>query len=759
MPSTIETPSWPFIRPAQEIHSFSGGFSIQVAFKSCRYRNYQSIWYETIVKYGYNTLRILILIVCVLVTTPAWSALNQIHDVRVLIDISGSMKKSDPQNLRIPATRLITGLMPEGSRCGVWTFGRYVNMLVPVRNVDNEWRELARGKSSLINSAGLYTNIEGVLENASSGWFEYDPNTKRSIILLSDGYVDVSKNPAESAESRRRIIDKTLPRLKEAGVVVHTVALSAEADHQLLETISTATGGSYLKAGEASKLNRLFLKLFEKSTEVPSLPLKNNKFKVDESIKNMTLVIMQEDDAKPAAVISPDGESFSQASHPKTVKWYHEKGFDLVTVETPLGGEWKIDANINPDNRVIVATNLELDVSPLPNSIMPNEVVHIFAHMLEDGRPLIERQLLEKIDMLLLQEQHNGTALSVNLSDNGVPPDLSVGDGIFSTTMRPLDVQGVYELSIIAASPTFEREYRHTIQVMGEPVITDIEELGDDKDGVFLLTLTPRIDKSIMVIESLTLKLSDSDQPAVELPRDDNETWYFELPHKVSGKHLTFAVRGKLNGEREFFYEWEIAMPGAALLPVLEAVTEVGHEPEEVIADEVKVAAHKEPVVNEHQAEAATHPGEHAEDNHPVAEAASSHADEKAMGATEQGTNWGLVIGIIVGVNLLFVSGGGAWWWLARKRKKAGEVDEFEVIAAEPEAKTDASAVTKEDVGAKAESDEPEKNQDAVLEEIEKAEEAEVKPAKENAKVAAADGGDQQPDKEALVDSGSDKVA
>ena len=106
-----------------------------------------------IVKYGFNTLRILILILCVLVTAPAWSAVNQIHDVRVLIDISGSMKKSDPENLRIPATRLITGLMPEGSRCGVWTFGRYVNMLVPVRNIDGEWRELAREKSSQIGRA------------------------------------------------------------------------------------------------------------------------------------------------------------------------------------------------------------------------------------------------------------------------------------------------------------------------------------------------------------------------------------------------------------------------------------------------------------------------------------------------------------------------------------------------------------------------------------------------------------------------------
>ena len=44
-------------------------------------------------------------------------------DTRVLIDISGSMKQNDPQNLRGAALRLMVALMPKGNRVGVWTFG------------------------------------------------------------------------------------------------------------------------------------------------------------------------------------------------------------------------------------------------------------------------------------------------------------------------------------------------------------------------------------------------------------------------------------------------------------------------------------------------------------------------------------------------------------------------------------------------------------------------------------------------------------
>ncbi|RLA17269.1 MAG: hypothetical protein DRQ56_09430, partial [Gammaproteobacteria bacterium] len=33
-------------------------------------------------------------------------------DVRVLIDVSGSMKQNDPRNLRIPALKLLVNLLP-----------------------------------------------------------------------------------------------------------------------------------------------------------------------------------------------------------------------------------------------------------------------------------------------------------------------------------------------------------------------------------------------------------------------------------------------------------------------------------------------------------------------------------------------------------------------------------------------------------------------------------------------------------------------
>ena len=78
-------------------------------------------------------------------------AASKIDDIRILIDVSGSMKKTDPSNLRVFALKLLNGLIPSGSRAGVWTFGRYVDMSVKWGKVNDEWRKAADTGASKIH--------------------------------------------------------------------------------------------------------------------------------------------------------------------------------------------------------------------------------------------------------------------------------------------------------------------------------------------------------------------------------------------------------------------------------------------------------------------------------------------------------------------------------------------------------------------------------------------------------------------------------
>ena len=104
-------------------------------------------------------------------------------DVRVLIDISGSMKKTDPHNLRKPAMELLVQLMPDGSQAGIWTFGQAVNLLVPHRPVDDNWITTAASKTVGITSVALYTNIGEALEQSTYDREKLSGNYRHNIIM------------------------------------------------------------------------------------------------------------------------------------------------------------------------------------------------------------------------------------------------------------------------------------------------------------------------------------------------------------------------------------------------------------------------------------------------------------------------------------------------------------------------------------------------------------------------------------------------
>lgn len=138
-------------------------------------------------------------------------------DLRVLIDVSGSMKKTDPNNLRVPAVKLLLNLAQDGSQLGIWMFDQGVKTLVPHGKVSADWKKSAAGKVDAIPFRGLFTGIGAALEAAARGQIKPDPTWDRTIVLLSDGMVDIAKNPAVNERERKRILDEIVPKLKAGG--------------------------------------------------------------------------------------------------------------------------------------------------------------------------------------------------------------------------------------------------------------------------------------------------------------------------------------------------------------------------------------------------------------------------------------------------------------------------------------------------------------------------------------------------------------
>lgn len=448
-------------------------------------------------------------------------------DVRIVIDVSGSMKKNDPQNLRRPALRLLVGLMPAGSRAGVWTFGQYVNMQVPLGRVTKSWKDRAREQAGKIHSRGLFTNIEEALQRATKDWEDIDNRYRRHVVLLTDGMVDVSKDSTKSTASRQRILSDILPRLKKLGIKVHTIALSERADHELMKLLAGETDGWYEQVDDADRLQRVFLRIFEKVGKLDTVPLKDNRFKIDKSVKEVTLLIFRGGDkTKPTIIITPGGKKFSAKKTLRSAVWHQDEGYDLLTISKPRPGEWRIQAQVDPDNRVMVVTDLKMHTTDLPNRLALGEQIPLKAHFSNRNKKITRKAFLKMVE--IKSEHRIGSDFSEPqpVHDDGKGVDTKARDGTFSAKLGEGLVAGNSELVITAEGKTFVRERRQTFEVRTPARLKVTEKSQDGRPGIDI-TLIP--DQDVIKKGSLTprawLEAADGSRAGVILGPDGAGNW------------------------------------------------------------------------------------------------------------------------------------------------------------------------------------------------------------------------------------------
>lgn len=197
-----------------------------------------------------------IISVSTLYAAPNANNHDQKLDVRFVVDMSYDMKKQDPTNNRIRSLQKLVKNLPDGSRSGVWTYGRYVNMLIPLAAVDSSWKKNTIYKLDKIGGYGDYRNLGEALTQASFGW-QNKSNYKKYIIVLTNGDYRVSKSKITNAQEQLILLTKTLPRLKKAGIEVHSVSLSKNADNRLLKILASETGGKWYSVASIDRLDNI----------------------------------------------------------------------------------------------------------------------------------------------------------------------------------------------------------------------------------------------------------------------------------------------------------------------------------------------------------------------------------------------------------------------------------------------------------------------------------------------------------------------
>jgi len=406
-----------------------------------------------------DTCAIVVCAALLLVANFAYPVEKGAIDVVLVMDSSGSMKKTDPKSMRIPAAKMFISLLKENDRAGVISFsgqGNTIINLTPVGSQANKDKLLSAAEK--ITSDGRYTNLHDALRKGIevvSG--DKATDRKKIVVLMSDGMMDVG-DPLEDMKLVDMIRDNLSGELEESEIKVYTIAFTAQSDRELLEKISKRSGGFYNLALSDNELHIIFTSIFESLKSPEMLPMSQNGFKIDKTVEEVTIVATKGSGDTKIMLNSPDGHSYTHESKGERIEWFVSNSFDMITVKYPVEGRWEILFSTGENNKAYIITDLKLQTNFDKLYSTYGEPMDVQVWLEKEGSILSEQDIIDKIALNMELTDPNGRI--VNLKP------FYKGDGTYIRRIAPF-APGNYKLKIIAKGKTFEREKDFLFNVAG----------------------------------------------------------------------------------------------------------------------------------------------------------------------------------------------------------------------------------------------------------------------------------------------------
>lgn len=193
-------------------------------------------------------------------------------DVVLLIDVSGSMAKNDPEGLAVKAALHYVDLVEEeeNSRVGIVPFSDELGDVVPMTQVSGDGAEKLQKSLEELKPTKGDTDIGLALKKALELMGD-DDGRVRQIVLLTDGVIDLPHAENEQqAEAYSAATALECARIcSEKNIVIHTVALDTDGslNVDLLSELSSSSGGEMKKAADAEALPDIYSDLEKEKRE------------------------------------------------------------------------------------------------------------------------------------------------------------------------------------------------------------------------------------------------------------------------------------------------------------------------------------------------------------------------------------------------------------------------------------------------------------------------------------------------------------
>ena len=438
-------------------------------------------------------------------------------DAVLVIDCSGSLDKvdrstgqsvgTDPEKISLEAAKLFVDMVEvSGSRVGMVAFSDVIEKTCPLTDI-NAQADKAKVKESIDSLPEDYTgdtDLGAAMEEALAMLTESaDIGNTRTIILFTDGDVDLPRQGADAVQRSEQKARDCAQSAADQGIRVYTVGLNANngLDDALIRELAEMSGGREYPASSAEDLPEIFFDVFAELIDAKLDPAsidpvtitdpdryEERSFEIaDGSVIEANIVITSDSPLTSVRLLDPEGTDAS--ADPERVVMEQYSRITSLKLLFPESGTWTIQ--VQGQEGCTIGINLVMNYQVLLNAGVEDaeeqDKAVVTGFFSREGNALEDPDLYDQF-----------TAWAVVTDEDGASEEFPMEyDGFVFTGEIPVEPGRSVTVSVHAESETLHKDSEEIAYTNGRLVSFEVAEINDiTLNGLFPGMASEQVDLS-----------------------------------------------------------------------------------------------------------------------------------------------------------------------------------------------------------------------------------------------------------------------
>ena len=409
----------------------------------------------------------LCMVICTAVSVHASAVQKKSNmDVVLVLDVSGSMKKADPERISLEGAKLFLDMMEStGSRAGIVAFSDHLvqtSDLADIQGITD--KTVLKDSINSLNFSGD-TDIGSALQKSVDILNSApDVGNKKMILFFTDGKIDLPKGVPSEAEAEVVSLQATESAVAAAAstqIPVYTIGLNTTGlvDSDLISRISSSTAAKNYIVEDAGDLPAIYNDIFADFVETEINEIGNIKIASEDTYEekpfhipndsvleaNIVMIVKNKGLIKDIQLADPDGNIFIPDNTDLFLST--SNNYNLLKMIAPSAGDWtlKIKGDLGCEIHVNLLFNYDvvLKVDSQPDEDGNLEISAVLEKKdapVED--PVLYSQL--KADINVTREDGEDSVYPMDLSETVFTYTVPVGPGEKITAVVHIEGANMY---------------------------------------------------------------------------------------------------------------------------------------------------------------------------------------------------------------------------------------------------------------------------------------------------------------------------